>query len=488
MNALISKILTTVFIAFFGAVALFPSRVDSQLTVVGSVSAFLAVVLALIALMGLQVATSFVSSKTIEVLSPLPLSKRDISAVVLLCFFRIFDLPLLTAIIAFPVLYSYLTGSILGGVASLLSVAVTEVFALALTVGLARFFYSKIAGAGGRSKWKTFLRFVLIVVWVLPTFGLYFVINFAAQTVQFFASLTQTLSTASYLLALVYPFSYGYLISFTSHEASSSLLGICIVSSLTYFALAVYLLRRLGEMVGRIGAGGTAASRETVKDTIIRPGASWLGIIRKDVTVASRLPSYASLFVLPAIQTVILALAMSSISAVGLSSALGILTGMSFLTLLIPTALFSIEGLASAYVRSLPLQKKTLIFPKTILSTLTYLISLVTLFAVALYLGKDFVSILTYGMIHVLSVAAASMLELILLANRYWKGGFAIGNMYAQLSTYVLILIPGLVVVFTPIASAMAIYFVAQTLALPVFFATAISEFIAVTLFALHEK
>jgi hypothetical protein len=488
VNAIISKILITVFIVFFGAVALYSPRTDPQSTIVGSASAFLAVVLALITLMGLQITTSFVSSKTTEVLSPLPLSKRDISTVVLLCFFRIFDLPLLTAIIAFPVLYAYLTGSILGGVASFLSVVVTEVFALSLTVGMARFFYSKIAHTGGRSKWKAFLRFVLMLVWVLPTFGLYFVIDFAAQTVRFFASFTQTLSTVSYLLALVYPFSYGYLISFTSHEVSSSLLAICIVSSLAYIALAGYLLRRLGTIVGRIGIGATVASRETVKDTKIKPGASWLGIIRKDVTIASRLPSYASLFVLPALQTIILAFTMSSMNAVGINSVLGILTGMSFLTLLIPTALFSIEGLASAYVRSLPLQKRTLIFPKTVLSTLMYLISLVTLFGVAVFLGKDSLSILTFGLIHVLSVAAASMLELILLANRYWKGGFAIGNMYSQLWTYVLILIPGLIVVFTPIALAIVVYLIAETLMLPIFLAVAISEFVAVTLFALHEK
>ena len=91
VSTILSKLITTLFIAFFGFVVFLPlmagtssSYPTRELTAVGSVSTFLAVVLFLISFMGLQVSTSFVSSKAIDVLTPLSLSKSDISHIVFL--------------------------------------------------------------------------------------------------------------------------------------------------------------------------------------------------------------------------------------------------------------------------------------------------------------------------------------------------------------------------------------------------------------------
>jgi hypothetical protein len=96
----------TVFIAVFAFVGFYSmtgainvSGLSKELMIVGSVGTFMAIVLFLISFMGLQISTSFVSSKVVEVLSPLPLSSRDVSNIIFLCFLRIFDIPLLTAIV-----------------------------------------------------------------------------------------------------------------------------------------------------------------------------------------------------------------------------------------------------------------------------------------------------------------------------------------------------------------------------------------------------
>ena len=496
LNTMISKIIMSVFITVFGIMVFFPFglrssnlQVSEEMTVVGTVSAFLAVLMFLIVIMGLQVSTSFFSSKAVDFLSTLPLAKRDVSTVALLCFLRIFDMPLLLAVAGFPVAYVFFRGSVLGGLAALLSIGVTEVFALALTTGLAKFFYARIAGSSGRSKWKAFLRLVLMLVWILPSFGAYIVINFWMEIIQFFASFTQTVFALSYVIVVLYPFSYGFLVSYGTfiRGFSYTSLAFAVVSSLSYSVFAVYLVKWVGGTIRSIGAGGVfTVSKEMVKDTLIQPLSPWLGIIRKDLRIASRAPSYASIFLLPAIQTVILVFSFSWSGELGLTGTLGFLTGMSFMTVLIPPTLFSIEGLASAYTRSLPLQKRTLILSKTFLATLTYILSLLVIFITTSLLQKNSFLILTFGAVHILAVASANMLEILLLTEKFWKEGFALGNIFARLSTYILILIPGMILIFMPIFAAIVAALLYQNLVLQVFFVVACLEFLLIAAITLY--
>jgi hypothetical protein len=462
-----------------------------DVTIIGSVSAFLAVVLFLIVFMGLQVSTAFVSSKIADILGALPLSKREISNIIFLCFLRMFDIPLITAAVVFLAAYFVVGGTILGGLFLFVAVMISEIFALALTIGSARFFYSRVAGGGGRSRWQTLVRFVFMIVWILPTFGAYLVINFAGTIVQSFASLTQSFSSILHVLVLIYPFSYGFLVSYATFLKVTDyvVLGLSVASSIAYVFVAVFCLRWVMRTVRTIGGGGVVAKlRGIVKDTQIRPQIPWLGIIRKDLRIASRAPSFASLFLLPAMQTIILAISFSSFTDLGLSVTLGALTGISMITLLLPPTLLSMEGLASAYTRSLPMKKRTLISAKALLSIVTYLISLVVLFFVAVYLNRDFSFILTYGAIHALAVSAGIMLELTILTRKFWKEGFAVGNIYSRLTTYIMILIPGFAIVLLPIVAAFVVFFFAENLVLSVFLLMASLEFAVMTAIVAHQK
>ena len=498
VNTMISKLITTVFIGIFAFVVFLPVMIGDvnpvmplEIALPGSVSAFLTVVLFLIVFMGLQVSTSFVSSKTVDVLNPLPLSKNDISRIVFLCFIRIFDIPLVAAGVIFLVVYFLIGGTILGGVISLASIIVTEIFALTLTVLSARFFYSRVARAAGKSVWHTFLRIAFMLVWILPTFAAYFVVNFAREIVQFFAYLTQGFSSLSHVLVLVFPFSYGFLVSYTSffHATDYATLGLSIAACVAYAGAAFYCLRWVTQTIREIGAAGvTKGVREAVKDTIIRPQIPWLGVIRKDLRVASRAPSFASLFLLPVAQTAVLAITFSSFNEVGLNAALGILIGISMITLLLPPTLLSIEGLASAYTRHLPLKKRTLITAKTLLTTVTYIFSLIVLSIVSLALGKQFSLILVFGIIHGFAVAAAIMLELTILMRKFWKEGFSVGNIYSRISTYILILIPGYIVAGVPMVCALVALFLASPFLIPTFLVAAVTEFVIMTAIVAYQK
>jgi hypothetical protein len=495
INTLISKLLTTVFVAVFGFTIFLPFRFGSSSAVppevvfAGGVSAFLAVVLSLITVMGLQVSTSFVSSKILEVLGPLPLSRSDISSILFLCLVRIFDIPLAGSVVILLAAYAIAGGTLIGGVVALVGIIATEIFALALTIGLARFFYSRVTGGGGRSRWKGILRIIFMLVWILPSFGTYFVINFATQIAQSFASTAGVLTSASQLLLLVYPFCFGSLVSFANFSKVNTfplLLALC--SSIGYSILAYSAFRWVIRSVRKLGTGGVITkTREIVKDTSVSPQAPWLGIIRKDLRVASRAPSYASLFLLPPLETAILGISFSSVGDIGFSASLGILVGVSLVTLVLPPTLLSIEGLASSYTRSLPLKKRTAIAAKAVLSMLMYTSSLLILILITLYLQRGIIIILTFGSIQMLSVAAASLLELVISARKFWKEGFAIGNIYARLSTYIAIIVPGLILALVPVVAAVAAFVYANSLTPWIYLGVALAEFVLMLLVASRE-
>jgi polyferredoxin len=153
------------------------------------------------------------------------------------------------------------------------------------------------------------------------------------------------------------------------------------------------------------------------------------------------------------------------------------LLGMSMLTLILPPTLLSIEGLASAYTRSLPIRKRTIIKAKTITTIIIYLISLTVLFITSILLGRGFYSILTFGTIYTFSIAAACMLELSIFVGKFWKEEFALGNIYARFGEFIKVIIPGLLTALAPITVAFTAYFTAKNLVLTLFSATAFLEF-----------
>lgn len=495
----INKALITIFIAVLGimplgywAIFVRDLNLPEEFTIASSVTVYLASLLFLLAILGLQVTTSLMSTKAFEVLGTLPISRKDVSKIALLSFIRTFDIPMVAGLIIFPVAFTFFVGSILGGLTALFAVGITEAFSLALTLFLAKFFYSKIATSGGTSKYQTIMRFIYIIAWTLPSFGIYLVMNFATELMRFFASsLTQASSMQAYLLAPIYPFALGFLISSATfpQKINSTIAMLSAIPSIGYLALAFLGLKYTGSTIRRICTGTTiTATKDVVKDTFVRPRPAWLGLISKDLRLASRSPAYASVLVLPAIQTVIIVISfLRAHIALNATTIFGFLTGISFITLIVAPVLFSIETLASAYVRSLPLKKKTVLAAKASLTVMIYLSSIIVLSIIALYLRKDFVSVLTFGLAHVLSVAAACIVQLLILIRRFWKDESAMSNIYANIYIFATVLIPGVVICMAPITVGMIMQLTNVQLTFPLYFATALTE-LAISIGLCHSK
>ncbi|MEM1588980.1 MAG: hypothetical protein QXZ68_02895 [Candidatus Bathyarchaeia archaeon] len=213
MNMLISKILVTIFVFVLAIMPLgywsyfvMELKLAEELAVAGCVSVFLASLFFLLVMLGLQATTSLVATKAFEILGSLPVSRGDVSKIALLSFLRVFDIPLMVAFIVFPTTFSIVMHSVSGAFAALFAVVLTEIFALALTIGLSKLFYSRIVGGEGGSKYRIVMRFIYMLIWVLPSFGIYLVMNFATQILQALAySLTQiSLVTLSHLLCYIH--------------------------------------------------------------------------------------------------------------------------------------------------------------------------------------------------------------------------------------------------------------------------------------------
>lgn len=470
--------------------------VEKELFSTSSVSMTLSIVLFMVAFMGIQVATSFVSSRIADLLAVFPISKRDVSKIILLCFIRIFDIPLIAAVLIIPIAYGISYSSVSGALTILISIIVTEVFALTLAVFLALFFYSKVIRGGGKSKWSMFMRLLSMLVWIIPTFLLYSIMSIAPQIINLIKTLSQG---ASYVLASLYPFSFGFLVSFTTFFkiSDSKILVLSLGSSLIYILLAVYFSKWLVKRIVKIGFGGVSTfSREVAKDTFITPRSPWLGILKKDLMIASRAPSYFTILAMPVIQAVIFGFSTGTFYAseapVGFSlfMFLPLLIMPSIMVSILPPTLLAIEGTAYSYVGSLPLKKKSLLFAKTILSFSSYLISLLILVVIMLLtVPKLVLAFMFLGGIYIFPVLSSIILEMLVII-RLFGGTLPSGNLYSKPVSYILPIVISIVILVIPVISfflAMIVTF-SESMSIISLLVAAILEFMIALIFLLRVK
>jgi predicted permease len=456
-NITMNKVIMTFYIAFYGIFLLLSGAtpdINKELTVVASISAILGVVLFMITFMGLQMVTSFVSSKVGDALIVLPISKKDVSKILLICFIRIFDIPLITTALVIPIAYGILYRSLLGALTTFLSVILTEIFALSLAVFLAISFYSKVVSGGGRSKWGMLIRIFYMLVWIIPMFLMYEATNFAVQITSLMKTLTLSFS---YLLGLLYPFSLGFLVSFTTFFDTSKfeVLVLSFGSSLIYLVLAAYSFKWLIKRTISVGIKSTTAlSKEAVADTVINPGPSWLGIIKKDIRMASRSPSYFSILAMPTIQAIIFGLSFNVDQSVFFSS---------FWMLLVPPILLSIESTAYSYTVCIPIRRKTMILAKTILSLISYLVALFVLLILTFIKEPSLIyNFILFQGICMFSIVASIIIEIILLFRIFGKN--ISGNIYSKFYFYIVPLIISYVIAIAPRATYfLVLFFTAST-------------------------
>lgn len=96
---------------------------------------------------------SFVSSRVFEFLITLPLSRKDVSKILLMSFTRIFDALLIVTTIIIPLTFGIFYNSVLGAFSILLGIITAEIFGASIALSLTSYFYFKVI-AKGKSIWS----------------------------------------------------------------------------------------------------------------------------------------------------------------------------------------------------------------------------------------------------------------------------------------------------------------------------------------------
>lgn len=444
-------------------------------------SIVISAVLLMVSALSLDMTTGFMSSMVVRAMAPLPLTRRELATTSLLAFIRVFDVPLAVGVVAFPVAHFALTWSTSGALAYAAAMSVTEAFAIVVATVLAEFFYTRIVSQGG--SWvKNVIRLVFTVVWVLPMVGLMVAINLQGVLGRAVVDLVAANPRLAQVLSLVYPFSFGFLVS---HATSASGTGgrLLINSALAcgaYAGLAVLGLRWVSSRLRAraLGAVAAVATRTPARHFKVRPVAPWLGVLLKDMRIIFRSPSEASLFLMPAAATIPWAvLAGTRGSSVVASAVMG---SIVFMSLMVVPVLHNAEAVGRTYTRSLPVKAEWLLGAKAAAGTLTYVASACILIVIAAMTRRaDAALYLAFGASGILSAASAALVTALILMDRSEKSALRISPYAPSLDYISAIFVGGFVAAVPSVAAAFGASLTGLA-ELPLHFAASIGEFAVV--------
>ncbi|MGI0070542.1 MAG: hypothetical protein ACRECT_00450 [Thermoplasmata archaeon] len=409
---------------------------------------------------GLQVLPTFLASGVLPVLEPLPIDDRTLRRVAGLVYLRLFDLPAITVLVFTPLLVAETLGAA-AGLAILPGAVAAVAFALALGLLTGRFFVRRIQGSRGGGG-RTVVRWAYLVLWVLPAFAMFAIVVAAPGFLAFVARTTTAgPSVGGGLLLATFPFTLAALPVAASQGVGALGLGdlgtaTLAAASIGYLLLAIACGVWLAGAVRRVGMLPTVApvAAGPARYALVPRTPAW-AVLTKDLRVASRMPGYAFLVLLPILDAVALGL-FTFVSGPGTTASFGIALAAVSTAALLATffgpAFFAIEVIAYSYGRTLPLSDRSILFGKVALVVAIYLV------ASSLVLGLTLVRIfqpalfLVFILAELPAVAAASLLELGILFRRARTKGLPIVNLYSGAWYAVLVSIPGLVVAGLPLA------------------------------------
>lgn len=408
---------------------------------------------------GLQVLPTFLASGVLPVLEPLPIDERTLGRVSGLLYLRLFDIPAIMVLVATPLFVGVTLGPV-AGLAILPGAFVAVAFALALGLLTGRFFVRRVQGSRGGGG-RTVVRWAYLVLWVLPAFAMFGLVIAGPGFLALLATTTAGgPSLAGNLLAVIFPVTFAALPAVVSQGGGAFGLdttGVVIlgVATAAYLLLAIGGVAWLMGAVRRVGLAPPAvpAAAPGPRYDLV-PQRPARAVLTKDLRIASRMPGYAFLVILPILDAAAIGL-FTFLSGPGSSAAFGLALAAVATAALLATffgpAFFAIEVIAYSYGRTLPLSDRSILIGKVALVGTIYLV------AGGLVLGLTLLRVfqpalfLVFILAELPAVIAAAFLELGILFRRARSKGLPIVNLYSGAWYAVVVSIPGLFVAGLPL-------------------------------------
>ena len=392
-----------------------------------SISLSLAVTFGFTALYAIQTLSSFVSNESSALLSTLPLAKDDFSMITLFSFIRSVDYMVVGSILSQVILVAYLTASPLATLLMFVASIINAVFAVAIALWFSRLFYKNLL-SGGRSKGRTALRLVFILMWGSLLMGVGFLLSVPWYIVpQLERTLLSLDQISNLFFCILYPFSAGIAIANLVYPSAAFSTALTASAAMIGYVMLAWVAGRWSlETVKRISHGtGVKIARVAAKDFSIKTRNPVLGYVMKDLKISSRNPATAFFFALPVLETVIVSLLITNYAMLRASTILVATAMGGIFALLMPLALLNSEGLGLEYTKTLPVNANRIITSKTLISTATYVPVPLTLLGMAFMkqLTSPLAILIPY--ITILAIASASIFEIKLFLSSAPKGKIA---------------------------------------------------------------
>ncbi|MFW9933621.1 MAG: hypothetical protein ACFFDR_13300, partial [Candidatus Thorarchaeota archaeon] len=212
--------------------------------------------------LNLTTTTGFFVSGAMRLPANLPLSKSALEELSILSFARVFVAPAVLLITMYPVFALILFGPVTALVA-LIGCTATVGISMGALLGFAKWFHKKTHSAD-ESRSSTFIRLAATFGLVLGFLSVYMISNIMIEVVAIIISVATSIGPAAYwLLSLIYPFSFGFVSSFTTY---GNLLGIetLVIGTIAigaYTFLAIRSFRSAGSVLREVSVGGSTEGR-----------------------------------------------------------------------------------------------------------------------------------------------------------------------------------------------------------------------------------
>ena len=302
MTLILIAILSIVASVFGGALA------NPEIQIAIGFSIYLLLSFVVLFFLNLTTTTGFFTSGVMRLPATLPLSQSELENLALLAFARVFIAPVIVMMTIYPVACLLIFGPIIAIVA-FVACAATISLSIGSLIRVAKWFYQKMHAAD-ESRLSIIVRMAAMMGIVIGMLSGYSIISYLPDLIRFIVQ-TSTVVGPEFLtvLALVFPFSFGFLASATAYGLALAPLTILasVVSSVLYSILAVVSCRKSGRSLRLVTLGGISTGiTRPVKEVNVRVMKPLPAMIRKDLKLASRSIGSAIVFVLPIFTGVIM--------------------------------------------------------------------------------------------------------------------------------------------------------------------------------------
>jgi predicted permease len=411
-------------------------------------------------MVGLQSLPTFLGSQIFPVLETLPIPEKKLDRIAMLVMLRLFDAPAVTALVLTPIALGIALDSVLVALLVVPGVVVVIILAMGLSLRTGRFFVQHVQGSRGGLR-ASILRWFYLLLWAVSAFGIYGFVSFGFQIMYGLAYLGRTAPGALGGLLLLFPFPLGLLPVFGLTGSSSIALLpagnplTITLAALGYVGLTAgvaWWLRTAPRALSRLSPDVQLTDER--KGAQLRPVGAPAAILLKDLRTASRTPGYAFVILLPLIDAVVIGLS-SYIGAPAPKSVFDLAAAAVSTTAILATffgpAFFATEVMGYSYTRTLPLTNRSMLFGKTSLIVLIYVVasaivvSLTVLRLLNVWLFFAFIVAELPGLI------AAAFLEIGLLFRRAQEAGVPVSLMSSGAWWATSVVLPGIAIAGLPI-------------------------------------